>query len=447
MMKLLSQCVISGLILSAPIQAESLKEIYLLAKDHDVKLSISKIEANIAQETIKVARAQLLPNIGLFAGYNQSYNRGKNEQTSDLPTSNPFDGQWLKIRGQGMSAGANLNISIFNYASWAALDISEKRATQAIFTYALAEQDLVLNVTRAYLDILRLRSLLDLNQREYAELEKVIKVTTPNSTSYLELTTRSYQLTTLRKLLELDWQRNLSTLSIFTGQPHRSVDSFDLSNFNPITLDQALPTYLTQVQQGNISLATALMSVEIAKESIRSAQSGHLPTLSGSLSYGYNEAQTFSDSPDSEATGHGINGGVSINLPVYTGGATSSGVKIAEHQYVIASQQAALINREISKAASDAYYTLNSTADTIGLFQKTASMAQETLDATKQSAQQGQRNTADVISALTQYYQVQNALISDQYSNIITSVAVKYLTGTLSEQDVLYIDARLYREN
>ena len=134
--------------LSATAWADSLSEIYDIAKQNDPQLLNAAAKRDLAFEAINSTRSALLPQITLSAGYSMTrgdidYKDSSNPSLSDSTDQNQ------------LSAGVAFSQEVYNRSSWIALDTAEKSARQADASYAAAQQGLILRVSQAYFEVLR----------------------------------------------------------------------------------------------------------------------------------------------------------------------------------------------------------------------------------------------------------------------------------------------------
>ncbi|MFS1448977.1 TolC family protein, partial [Vibrio lentus] len=147
------------LAMSGTVKADSLSEIYGLAKQHDPELLEAAVQRDSAFEAINSTRSYLLPQIDLTAGYVY--------QDTD------------RHEADGSSGNVNLGLvqSIYDRGSWISLNISEKTAREADARYAITQQSVIYNVTEAYFDVLSAKDNLRFVQSEKEALAKQLNQT------------------------------------------------------------------------------------------------------------------------------------------------------------------------------------------------------------------------------------------------------------------------------
>lgn len=122
--------------ISVSAYADSLADIYDLAKQNDPQLLSVAAQRDQAFEAITSSRSALLPQINLTAGYDVI--RGDIDYDSAGKTT--YD-------KNDLTAGINFTQELYNRASWITLDTAEKTARQADVTYAATQQSLILRVS------------------------------------------------------------------------------------------------------------------------------------------------------------------------------------------------------------------------------------------------------------------------------------------------------------
>ncbi len=423
-----------------PTHAQSLKDIYNLAKENDLQLKLEETQSKITELDISLARSDLLPEVGANASYNQSYNR------QETPNFDVF-GQLLqttsyqKLTSKGIALNVGLNMPIYNHAQWLRLDAAEKRSVQAALDYYAAEQQLTQRVINQYLAAARARALYELLNVQSQDLKQLIDQSAPsNSNAYLDLMSRYTELNAQKVTQRALWRASLAQISILTGETHQSLWLLDTSQIHPSQIESSIEQIQQLVQQKNRTYLAQKMFVDIAKEAIDVASADHLPTISGGIGWSYGQDL------DNELSSVGVIGKVGVSIPIYTGGAISTSVEIAKQNYLVASDQLALFNRQLITETTIVYDAVNANAEVIPVYKDSVDVAKRAFEVTLLATKTGSRNSTDVVNKLDVYYGNQVLLLSSQYDYLTASITLRLLLGSLSEQDVLDVDASLKRE-
>ncbi len=150
--------------------ADSLAEIYDLAKQNDPQLLSVAAQRDQAFEAINSSRSALLPQINLTAGYDIARGDTDYDQNSATVRDRSNDQNVL-------SAGVGFTQELYNRASWITLDTAEKTARQSDATYAATQQGLILRVSQAYFEVLRAQDNLVFVRAEKAAVGRQLEQT------------------------------------------------------------------------------------------------------------------------------------------------------------------------------------------------------------------------------------------------------------------------------
>mgnify|MGYP003668192559 FL=1 len=194
----------------------------------------------------------------------------------------------------------------------------------------------------------------------------------------------------------------------------------------------------------NLELIAERISIDIAKENINIARSGHYPTLSLTGSYG-------SSDQDNEVNGANFNNpsldshsiGIALSVPIYSGGAITSSVRQAQSNYVAASQNMEQAYRNVVRNTRNAYNTVIAAVSAIRSLEQSVVSAQSALKATEAGFEVGTRTIVDVLNSTRNLYNAKRNLSSTRYDYIQNVLALKRAGGTITEQDLADINQGL----
>lgn len=416
--------------LSTSAWADTLADIYNQAKENDPTLLSAAATRDEAFEAINSSRASLLPQIGLSAGYD--INRGERNN--------------LDNDSDGWNAGINFTQELYNRSSWITLDTAEKGARQADAAYAAVQQALILRVSQAYFDVLRAQDNLVFVRAEKAAVGRQLEQTKQRFEVGLSAITdvhdaqAQYDAVLADEVLaENDLVNSYEGLREITGQEHSNLDVLDTKRFSASKTAQTIDALLSEAQQKNLSLLSARISQDIAKDNISNASSGHLPTLN--LKGGYNLTDIDGDQGDNDSDN--LNLGLQLEVPLYTGGAVTSATKQAEFAYVSASQDLEKTYRSVVKDVRASNNDISASIGALRAFEQTVISAESALEATEAGFDVGTRTIVDVLDATRRLYDANKSLSNARYNYILSVLSLRQAVGTLSEQDILDINAGL----
>ncbi|OYP06791.1 outer membrane channel protein TolC, partial [Vibrio parahaemolyticus] len=417
--------------------ADSLAEIYDLAKQNDPQLLSVAAQRDRAFEAITSSRSALLPQINLTAGYNLT--RGDTEYDSNLISDVSND-------SNALTAGVNFSQELYNRASWITLDTAEKSARQADATYAAAQQGLILRVSQAYFEVLRAQDNLVFVRAEKAAVGRQLEQTKQRFEVGLSAITdvhdaqAQYDAVLADEVLaENDLINSYESLREITGQEHKNLNVLDTNRFSATRTNSPAETLIDEAKTKNLSLLSARISQDIARDNISLASSGHLPTLS--LDGGYNYGDTSNSARDN--TTDNFNIGVNLAVPLYTGGNVTSQTKQAEFAYVAASEDLEAQYRSVVKDVRAQNNNINASIGALKAYEQSVVSARSALEATEAGFDVGTRTIVDVLDATRRLYDANKNLSDARYNYILSVLQLRQAVGTLSEQDILDVDAGL----
>ncbi|MGR5067923.1 outer membrane channel protein TolC [Vibrio alfacsensis] len=417
--------------------ADSLTEIYDLAKQNDPQLLSAAAQRDAAFEAITSSRSALLPQINLTAGYNLT--RGdtdldsvRNNRSNDKNT---------------LSAGVGLSQELYNRTSWITLDIAEKTAREADASYAATQQGLILRVSQAYFEVLRAQDNLGFVRAEKAAVGRQLEQTKQRFEVGLSAITDVYDaqaqydsVLANEILAQNDLLNSYEAIREITGQEPKTLDQLDTKRFSASPSNTPINALIDEAKSKNLSLLSTRIAQDIARENIALASSGHLPTLS--LDGGYNYAD-ISQSDDSDGTTNNFNVGVNLAVPLYTGGKITSLTKQAEFNYVSASENLEKEYRSVVSNVRAQNNNINASIGALKAYEQTVISAKAALEATEAGFDVGTRTIVDVLDSTQSLYNANKNLSDARYNYILSVLQLRQAVGTLSEQDILDIDAGL----
>ncbi|MGJ7095269.1 outer membrane channel protein TolC [Vibrio hannami] len=412
--------------------AEDLAEIYNLAKENDPTLLRSAATRDAAFEAITSSRSTLLPQINLTAGYDIS--------RSDLNSAS--------AENNTLSAGVNFSQELYQRSSWITLDQAEKSARQSDAAYAAEQQNLILRVATAYFEVLRAQDSLEFVRAEKAAVARQLEQTKQRFEVGLSAITdvhdaqAQYDTVLASEVVsENSLINSYESLREITGQAHTNLDILDTDRFSANRLTESPEALLEQAQTKNLTLLTARIAQDIARDNISLASSGHLPSLT--LDGGYNYSDVSQTPTNTDYDGGVFNIGLNLAVPLYTGGNITSQVKQAEFNYVAASEDLEASYRGIVTTVRSSYNNVNASIGTIKAYEQSVVSAKSALEATEAGFDVGTRTIVDVLDSTRSLYDANRNLSDARYNYVISILNLKQAVGTLSEQDILDISAGL----
>ncbi len=422
-------------------QAENLLQVYQQARISNPDLRSSAADRDAAFEKINEARSPLLPQLGLGADY--AWNSGYRDNSG--------------VRSNTTSGSLQLTQVLFDMSKWRALTLQEKTAGIQDVTYQTAQQTLMLNTATAYFNVLRAIDSLSYTEAQKQSIYRQLDQTTQRFNVGLVAITDvqnaraqydSVLASEVSARNELD--NALETLRQVTGNYYPSLASLNIDRFQT-EKTQPVNALLKEAESRNLSLLSARLSQDLAREQIRSAETGHMPTVGLTASTGLTNSRYSGDrAAQSASSTDSITGsnqvGLSFSLPLYSGGSVTSQVKQAQYAYVSASEQLESAHRTAVQTVRSSFNNVNASISSINAYKQAVVSAQSSLDAMEAGYQVGTRTIVDVLDATTTLYNAKQQLSDARYNYLINQLNIKSALGTLNEQDLATLNASLGKD-
>jgi outer membrane protein len=451
---------------SAP--AADLLEIYELAKARDPQFLEAADLRLAGLEAKPQARAALLPQ--LFAG-GEIETRETDGSGTFLQVVDPNPGPGLDPQieifdvDQRVSADtwrwqAGLRQTVFRWDQWQRLGRADAVVARAEVGYRAAQQYLMLRVSQRYFDVLAaaetLRSseaTLEAFTQQLAQAERRFKVGVVTVIDVEEA--RSARDAAAANTIAA--KRSLAVagelLTELTGELHpeleRPGDELPVSDAEP----RGEQGWVEQAVEQNLSVVAARLGVDIAKQDVSIARSGHLPTLDLYATTGsFDESATETvinrnldlrtDGPaDSDGTEDVV--GLQLIVPIFTGGATSSRVREQVALHRAARQRLDGSVRAAERATRDAYLSVVADRARVEALRQSVSSSSSALRATERGVEVGNRTNVDVLEARRRVFEAERDYARARYDYLINLVRLRLAAGTLLPADLEAINAYL----
>ena len=460
--KLFGIVVLGNLSLSAS-YADDLYEILQLALDNDPSLRQAEASYRANRESVIQSRASLLPSFGI-GGSTTRLTSGPTDSVY-VNVTDPVTGATTRVRrlndhdfSPGINNhgwGMNLNQSLLNLAAWYSFQSAQASDKAAAVNLAAQEQDLIMRVASAYFDVLRALDTLETNeQEEEAALRSLDQTQQREEVGLVTITDvydsqAAYDLARNTTILQRDiLQSRYEALEAITGQLHPNVNLLR-EDFPIVSAEGELNEWETQADSNSLAIAFAEFNLEASRQNLKARKSEHLPTVALAGNFGHSVTAPI------VSQGIQIGGGasdrtslaVSLSIPLYSGGATSSRRRAAEYNTIAAKESLELTKRQLTQNVRNAYRRVNTDVLVIAQRQQSITSAQSALDATELGAEVGSRNIVEVLRARENLFRALRQYADARYNYVIDSLILKQVTGILTPQDIIELNNWLLAEN
>ena len=421
--------------------AENLMQVYQQAKESNPDLRKAAADRDVAFEKINESRSPLLPQLGLGADY--TYTNGMRDN----------DG----LNSNNNGASLQLTQTIFDMSKWRQLSLTEKQAGIQDVSYQSSEQTLMLNSATAYFNVLRAIDALSYIEANKEAIYRQLDQTTQRFNVGLVAITdvqnarAQYDLVLANEVTARNnLDNSLEALRQITGQYYGQLDSLNVERFST-TKPENVNSLLQEAEKRNLSLLSARLSQDLAREQIKYAQTGYMPTLDLTASSGvsntdYNSLSNSQKAQNSNGASsyQGQNTiGLQFNLPLYSGGATNSQVQQAQYNFVGASESLESAHRSVIQNVRSSFNNISASISGVEAYRQAVVSAQSSLEATEAGYQVGTRTIVDVLNATTTLYSAKESLSNARYDYLISQLNIKYALGTLNQNDLMALNGGL----
>ena len=423
-----------GLFAAQPAMAMDLVETYEKAISYDSGIASARAQLAAQQAGIDISRSSLLPQVGLFG------------EAADNELEN--SGQDISYREYRY--GIELTQPLFRAEAWFRYDGSKFQSKAAQAQYNLAQQQLILDVATAYFNVLRAEDALTTAlateaaiQRQYEQAQERFDVGLIAITEVYEARASYDAVKSQRIAAESQLDIARERLARLTGEYTKDLDNltqaFPLMRPDPMDPSAWEQTAVAQ----NWQIQTAIYELNTNEASLKTAKSGHLPTLDLSARWSDSDISDV-DGPaqTQQLSGPGADGSqrqiaLTLNVPLYMGGGTQAGVRQQRSLVEVAQQSLATVRRDVRVNTRSLFLTVNTNIETASALEQTILSRRSALDATRAGYEVGTRNIVEVLDAERAYYVALRDYADARYDYIINTFNLKLAAGTLSPQDLV----------
>ncbi|WP_374498617.1 TolC family outer membrane protein [Zoogloea sp.] len=445
MMKL-PRIIFDGLLLLAGLLAPSLAwtddllSLYRSALSQDPIYLAARYALQASEQKVPQARADLLPVISLGADTSSQHGSAAFNEAPE---------EDRHVRSNNWSL--RLAQPLFRPASWSMLSQAEAQYRQAVAQFRLASQDVILRVAQAFFDAL-------LAQESFSVASAQLNAVTQQ----LSLAKRNFQVgtATITDVHEAQSRLDLARSQQIAASNELTVKRAELervagtppSMLPMLSSDASLPRpypddvdkWIALAQTNSPLIAIQDGNKDICEHQLARSRAGHAPTVDIHASYGSLYSSGSMTSPtDVPTRSRAGQIGLQVAVPIWSGGAVAS--RIAEAQ---ANLDKALADREASRrqAVTQSRQAFSGIASGHAQVEALASAvlsSQEAVKANQIGYRIGTRINIDVLNAEQQLYSARRDLARAKMETLMHGLRLKAATGSLTEQDVIGVNALL----
>ncbi len=423
----------SGLIfISSFASASGLLEVYNIALDSDPVLKQSIAQQQSISEQTEQSFSSFLPNFSASAGASEKRSTGLIGGTDNYNSNN---------------YGVSLSQSIYDNRNYVTHRISKLNLSSATSDLVAANQDLMVRVTNAYLDVLLAADTVEFTKAEQTAISR-----------QLEQAKRRYEvgIIAITDVLEAQAGFDSSTASVLKAENDfqisrerlRDIAGQYFEQLSPVSenmpLEKPQPSNIDEWVKYALDTNPVLQSIRYqkqgSKENIALQRSGHYPTFD--IVASHFESDTGGPFTSSR-NGSDSTIGIEMKLPIYQGGLVSSRTRQAHYDLNRIEYKQEEIKRSTERQARNSYLSLVSEISRVKALKQAVISNESALKATEAGFEVGTRTIVDVLNVQRDRFEAKRNYSEARYNYIRATVLLKQTAGLLEIKDIELVNSWL----
>lgn len=426
---------------SSAVPAMDLLQAFQAAQQQDATILASRAAADAGRERLPQARAQLLPNVAI------SVSRNNNNLTSVTPN---LLGQAQTSESQYPSKNQTLTLRQPLFRSYLTAQYRQAQAQvqEAEASLALDEQNLAVRVSSAYFEAVltheQLALILAQRSAYTTQLDAARKSFAAGSGTRTDADEAQARLD-MNAALELEARQNVSytlrQLETLVNQPIDKLAALDATRLELLEPQpNVLQDWIERAESNSPQLQSLKAQAEVAREEVKKAGSGHHPTLDAVAQWSRSESENVLNF-QSGYTNAAI--GFQLNIPIFSGGYTSSAVRQALAGREHAAQALEAGRRDLGVRVYREFRGVTENIPKIKALELALRSAEQLVLSSRKSFQAGSRTVIDVLNAEQQRTLVLRDLAQARYIYLISKIRLLALVGAADAEAVAAINRSL----
>lgn len=425
-----------GLALPQAVGATTLTDALVAAYKGNPTLTGTRAQLRSTDEQAAIARAGGRPTLGASAGFTQGLDNYR--QFSSF--------------NQQFTAGAQLSVPLYQGGRVRnAVKAADARVDSGRQSLRSTEGQVLVDTVTAYMDVLRDRAIVGLNENN-------VKVLQTN----LEATSDQFQAGTLTRTDVAQSQARLedgraqlaSARATLTNseENYRRVVGVSADALEQPPALPVLPTGPDQAEDtaigNNPDIAAAAAAVKAAHFDVQTARASRMPTITAQANNNYarytqGATNTFTNGA-AQVEGDSTSVGVSLNLPLYQGGLPSAQIRQAQDLEQVAMEQQTATERLVVANARAAFSSYVATQEVIKSSEEALKANTLALEGVQAEQSAGLRQVLDVLNAEQEKLSSQVTLVSAQHDSYVAGFTLLNAMGLVNYQHLGLEGGALY---
>ncbi|MBO0611361.1 TolC family outer membrane protein [Thiothrix fructosivorans] len=409
--------------------AENLLQVYQQAKRHDAQLKVQESGHLATLEQRQQARAGLRPQVNLSG--NTSYAAERDSLTSKT------------VDGNQANYALTLGQPLYNQGVKANIAKTDALIGQSAETLESARQDLMVRVAKAYLEALQAQDNLAFAKAEKTAINRQLEqakayfeagrsaITDVKEAEASDAAAQAQEITATQ---QLDIARE--QLRVLTGGFYPALDAPRANMPLAMPTPNSIEAWVNTAKQNNHQLRASQQAMAAAQKGVAVQRAGKLPTVDlfakQTGSYLNNDTYTNQRSND-------VAVGISVSMPLYTGGATTSKIREAQFTFQQTQQAYDLQMRQTEQQVRSAFLGIQSSMSQVTANQQALVSAETAAQATQAGFEVGTRTAVDVLNAVRAEFRARRDHARARYDFLLNTLLLRQAAGTLTEKDMMAI--------
>ena len=400
--------------------AFDLIEAWQAAQSHDAGYAAAAYARDAGQEQSVQGRAGLLPQVSVNAQTSKDFHREPLRQNS---------------RTQGW--GVQVSQPLFDMEKWHRYQQGQINTDIANEEFNLESQNLLLNVSKAYFNVLlaqdQLRATLAAKQAYAKQLEQAKVMFEVGSATIVDtyeaqagFDAAAAQEIAAKTTLKMAQAR----ITQLTGLPANTIQKIDGSRVALVTNQLPFETWLDTAINHSNQLKIKALAVQTATKNLGISQSGRMPVATLNGDYQDNQNRI---SGNDKSTTRGSAVGIKLSMPLFSGGAINSQVREAKAKELQAKAELELATRNLTEEVRQNFLNVTNGQAQLLAQENLAKSAKAKLDATTLGKSVGVRSNLDLIQAEQAYSDAIQQLADARYTYLQAHLTLAQSTGLLND--------------
>ena len=420
--------------------AQDLIAAYEAARIYDPTHNAARFDYEATLEQLPQASADLLPSLSFDA---RTGKVNQDIKDRDQPIFGVGD---ARFRSSAWNFQARQ--PVFRWASWVQRGQAKTAIRQSYAELTAAEQDLILRTVAAYLNILAADDRFSLSQAELTALGRQLDLVKAQRRGGLASITDEYEAQARYSFVQADVIEAEYAIED-AYQALREVagdivyDAYSLKEVIPlITPDPAsADDWAESALEQNLLLIAREEAVVVAEAEVARQRAEHYPSFDLVGNYG------------NEDRGGSVTGGGSdvdtadfslqVSVPLYSGGVVNSRTREAQMNYRRALEEQRFQYGAVNRQTRAAYNGVVSAISRVEALQASTTAQESALEGRRTGYRSGVNTLLDVLASESILYSTRRDYAEARYQYLLNLLQLKQQAGTLSEDDVHYINGLL----